>query len=64
MLRHTFVTNLASAGVDPRTTQKLMRHSTITLTMDLHAKSDAQRLAGAVNALPDLDTPKLRLTGS
>ncbi|MCG3139153.1 MAG: hypothetical protein HJJLKODD_03032 [Phycisphaerae bacterium] len=33
-LRHTFITNLISAGVKPHTAQLLARHSTITLTMD------------------------------
>ena len=36
-LRHTFVTNLARANVDPKTAQTLARHSNIQLTMDLYA---------------------------
>jgi hypothetical protein len=33
-LRHTYISNLASAGVHPKIAQALARHSTITLTMD------------------------------
>jgi site-specific recombinase XerD len=33
-LRHTFVTNLVNAGVAPKDAKELVRHSTITLTMD------------------------------
>jgi hypothetical protein len=33
-LRHTFITNLATAGVHPKTAQTLARHCTISLTMD------------------------------
>ena len=36
-LRHTFGVTLARAGVPPKTLKELMRHSTITLTMDLYA---------------------------
>jgi len=52
-LRHTFISNLARAGVHPRNAQALARHSTIDLTMnvythvamgDLH--DDVESLAG------------------
>ena len=35
-LRHTFCTALAAAGVPPRVAQKLMRHSSIRLTMQVY----------------------------
>ncbi len=35
-LRHTFCTALAIAGVPPRVAQKLMRHSSIRLTMQVY----------------------------
>jgi integrase len=35
-LRHTFITNLRDAGVDPKVAQKLARHSDIRLTMDIY----------------------------
>ena len=34
-LRHTFISNLARAGVHPRNAQALARHSTIDLTMNV-----------------------------
>ena len=36
-LRHTFITNLANAGVHPKTAQTLARHCSITLTMDRYS---------------------------
>jgi integrase len=48
-LRHSFGTHLAEAGVHPKEIQVLMRHSTITLTMDRYVK--AQDLAGAVERI-------------
>ena len=53
-LRHTFVTNLASGGVHPKTAQALARHSTITLTMDRYSHSYRGDEAKALDALPDL----------
>ena len=38
-LRHTFMTNLAIAGVHPKTAQMLARHSTIAMTMDRYTHS-------------------------
>ena len=34
--RHTFITNLARAGVSPKTAQTLARHSDIRLTMNVY----------------------------
>jgi len=53
-LRHTYITNLASAGVHPKTAQSLARHSTITLTMDRYSHSNQGDEAKALNSLPDL----------
>ncbi len=48
-LRHTFVTNLALAGVSPKDAQTLARHSTITLTLETYTHlDDKERLAGVV----------------
>jgi integrase len=58
-LRHTCGTWLAAAGVHPKTIQKIMRHSTITLTMDRYAKSFSSDESAALAKLPDLDcSPK------
>ena len=38
--RHTFITNLGRAGVPPKTTQELARHSDIRLTMNVYSHTD------------------------
>jgi integrase len=47
-----YVTDLVRSKVDPKTVQKLARHSTITLTMDVYAKADSSEAVKAVNRLP------------
>ncbi len=50
-LRHTFISNLARAGVHPKTAQALARHSTITLTMDRYThtvREDLSDCAGSI----------------
>ena len=37
-LRHTYITNLISASVDPKTVQYLAGHQTSKITMDIYAK--------------------------
>ena len=53
-LRHTFVTNLARAGVHPKVAQQLARHSTITLTMDRYSHTVMGELSEALEKLPAL----------
>jgi integrase/recombinase XerD len=53
-LRHTFITNLVKAGVQPKDAKELARHSTITLTMDRYAHVGLKDSATAVNKLPAL----------
>jgi integrase len=53
-LRHTFISNLARAGVHPKTAQTLARHSTITLTMDRYSHTLREQEAEALATLPDL----------
>jgi integrase len=53
-LRSTFVTGLARAGVLPAIAQKLARHSTIDLTMNVYAKLTSDERATAVQTLPEL----------
>ncbi len=36
ILRHTYATNLLKNGVDIKTTQKLLGHSTVAMTMDIY----------------------------
>ena len=53
-LRHTFISNLARAGVHPRNAQALARHSTIDLTMNVYTHVAMGDLHNDVESLPDL----------
>jgi len=59
-LRHTFGTNLARAGVHPKAAQTLMRHSSITLTMDLYTHTALETKIEALSKLPDFRTQELQ----
>ncbi len=50
-LRHTFITNLVSAGVQPKDAKELARHSTITLTMDRYSHVGVRDTAAALGKL-------------
>ena len=52
--RHTFITNLARAGVSPKTAQMLARHSDIRLTMDVYTHTDLAEKQEAVERLSNL----------
>lgn len=56
-LRHTTGSLLAASGVHPKVAQKIMRHSTIELTMNFYTHVYAGQEADAVAALPDLAAP-------
>ena len=56
-LRHTFLTNLARAGVHPKIAQQLARHSTIVLTMDRYSHVTLGEQSDALAMLPGLDPP-------
>ena len=52
-LRHTYITNLLYAGVDPKTVQYLAGHENSKTTMDIYAKikyNKPEQLVGVVNA--------------
>lgn len=51
-LRHTFATNLARHNVHPRAAMRLLRHSTLDLTMNVYTDSTGLPLVDAVNMLP------------
>jgi len=51
-LRHRFGTELAMANVQPKVAQALMRHSTITLTLDRYSHVELETAAGGVAKLP------------
>ena len=51
-LRHTYITNLLYAGVDPKTVQYLAGHENSKTTMDIYAKvkyNKPEELFGVVN---------------
>ena len=52
--RHTFITNLGRAGVNPKTAQTLARHSDIRLTMNIYSHTDLLEKTEAVRRLPRL----------
>lgn len=52
-LRHTYITNLIYAGVDPKTVQYLAGHENSKITMDIYAKvkyNKPQKLSAVVNS--------------
>jgi site-specific recombinase XerD len=70
-LRKTFITNLSRAGVPPKTTQMLARHSDINLTMNVYTALGVLDQAAAVEALPAIPSDSredqaeaLRATGT
>ena len=66
-LRHTFISNLARAGVHPKLAQSLARHSDINLTMSRYTHTTRGEQSEALAALPDLSiaaADELRATGT
>ena len=53
-LRHTCGSWVAAAGVHPKVIQRIMRHSTITLTMDRYTHAFKSDEINALDKLPDL----------
>lgn len=54
-LRHTFITNVARTGTDPKTVQTLARHKTSALTFDRYTHPSLVAGERALDGLPDLD---------
>ena len=63
-LRHTCGTWLAAAGTHPKVIQRVIRHSTITLTMDGYTHLFKGDEAAAVATLPDLSSPDAASTSA
>ncbi len=66
-LRHTFISNLANAGVHPKLAQALARHSDINLTMSRYTHTIRGQESETLAALPDLsplDHSQARATGT
>ena len=51
-LRHTYITDLVSAGIAPKTCQSLARHSSIILTLDRYSHVQLHDVAGALESTP------------
>ena len=51
MLRHTYITNLIHASVDPKTVQYLAGHENSRITMDIYAKVKYNRPDDVVKAM-------------
>ena len=51
--RHTYSSLLRDNGEDPKVVQELLRHSSIKVTMDLHAGCDFYQAQGAVEGSGD-----------
>ena len=66
--RHSFISNLARAGVTPKVAQDLARHSDINLTMSRYTHTVVEDRARAVATLPSLmaesNAEALRKTGT
>ena len=50
-LRHTYITNLIAAGVDPKTVQYLSGHESSKITMDIYVKVKYNRPEEVAKAL-------------
>lgn len=53
-LRHTYITNLIHAGVDPKTVQYLAGHENSKITMDIYAKVKYNRPTDVAPILSDV----------
>lgn len=51
ILRHTFCTNMVNAGIDVKSLQYLMGHSTVNITLNIYAHSSYERAAAQMIAL-------------
>jgi integrase len=56
-LRHTFISNLAKAGIHPKLAQDLARHSSIELTMRVYTHTKIESRLEAIDKLPVVATP-------
>ncbi len=56
-LRVSCASHLLASGVDLRTAQEIMRHSTAALTGDVYARTLRRSVRDAIDRLPDFTTP-------
>lgn len=45
VFRHTFCTNMANAGMDPKVLQYVMGHSTVSITLDIYTHTNYDQAA-------------------
>lgn len=55
-LRHTYITNLIAASVDPKTVQYLAGHESSKITMDIYAKVKYNKTKELAPILDDIFT--------
>ena len=53
MFRHTYATNLYYAGIDIKTAQYLLGHSSIQMTMDIYTHLDENKISSAGSTLDE-----------
>lgn len=53
-LRHTYTSNLISAGASPKDVQELLGHSDISVTMNVYAHSDREKKQNSVRLLDNM----------
>ena len=53
-MRHSFITNLARAGIAPKTAMDLSRHGSINLTMNFYSHIELHERAKALDKVPGL----------
>ena len=54
-LRHTFATRCIECGIQPKTLQRILGHSTLFLTMDLYVHVTDEQSALEMQKLNDFD---------
>lgn len=54
ILRHTACTRLAESGIDPKTLQYIMGHSSIAVTMDIYNHVDTVRVKNEMEKAEDV----------
>ena len=54
VLRHTFCTRMAEAGIDIKVLQEIMGHANISVTMQVYNHVDANRTKNEVNRIGDI----------
>ena len=64
MFRHTYATNLYYAGIDVKTAQRLLGHSSIQITLDIYTHLDNQQISASINKINDFFNAQNNLSDS